>query len=64
MMAIPRLMAKAYRHHAGCAALAIRKKKIGKLLLVGHFCTSANDNNSQMKYIVTVAQWVRHSSAT
>jgi hypothetical protein len=27
LMAIPRLMAKEYRHHAGCAALAMKKKK-------------------------------------
>jgi hypothetical protein len=47
VMAIPRLMAKAYRHHAGCVALAIKiKKEIGELLLLGNFCTRANDNMS------------------
>jgi hypothetical protein len=33
-------MAKAYRHHAGCAAFAIKKiRKIGELFLLGYFCT-------------------------
>jgi hypothetical protein len=49
VMAIPRLMAKAYRHHARCAAFAIKKKNNGELLLLGHFCTRANDNKCLMK---------------
>jgi hypothetical protein len=50
LMAIPRLIAKVYRHHAGCAALAIKKKKkIGEPILLGHFCTRANGNKALMK---------------
>jgi hypothetical protein len=47
MMAKPRLIAKAFSHHAGCAAFAI--KKVSELLLLNHFCTRANDNKCLIK---------------
>jgi hypothetical protein len=63
LMAIPRLMAKAYCHHAECAALAIkRKKKVGKLLLLGHFCTRANDNKSLIKQSLWLSGLNTHQS--
>jgi hypothetical protein len=48
MMAIRRLMAKASRsvlssRRVRCFSTQ-KEKKIGKLLLVGHFCTRVNDN--------------------
>jgi hypothetical protein len=52
MVAKPQLIAKAFSHHAGCAALAIKKKiyiYIGELLHLGHFITRAKDNKSEIK---------------
>jgi hypothetical protein len=52
MISKPQLIVKAFSDHAGCAALAIKKKtkqKIGELLLLCHFFTRAKNDKSQIK---------------